>query len=163
MGPSGKTKGGSACRCNTPLQSDANAWVRVLPATAASVRVSFYAATAQQLAPVHPVVQARRCWAACKLLACGASAYVSMTELTMLGPTTTQAHCTIAHNSPLQVLLEVCPNPRKGVFGAQLGRLATAAQRPPGVLLQASWACRHGSFATAGLLNEHRLLQCKGE
>lgn len=39
---------------------------------------------------------------------------------------------------PAQVLLEVCPHPRKGVYSAQLGKLATAAQRPPGVLLQAS-------------------------
>lgn len=38
-------------------QADASNWVRVLPATAVSVRVSFYAATAQQLAPAHPVVQ----------------------------------------------------------------------------------------------------------
>ncbi len=36
----------------------------------------------------------------------------------------------------LQVILQVCPNPRKGVYGANLGKLATAAQKPPGLLLQ---------------------------
>ena len=40
-------------------QSDAESWLRVLPGTAVSVRVSFYAATAQQLAPAHAVVQVR--------------------------------------------------------------------------------------------------------
>lgn len=49
------------------LQADDSNWVRMLPATAVSVRVSFYAATAQQLAPAHPVVQVRaqarlHCW-----------------------------------------------------------------------------------------------------
>jgi hypothetical protein len=40
-----------------------------------------------------------------------------------------------------QVLLEACPNPRRGVYGAQLAKLATAAQRPPGLLLQARNPC----------------------
>jgi hypothetical protein len=39
------------------MQSDDNNWLRMLPPTAVSVRVSFYAGTAQQLAPAHPVVQ----------------------------------------------------------------------------------------------------------
>ena len=136
------------------LEADDCPCLRMLPTAALSVKVSFYAASPEQLALQYPVVKVRglnrlnrqgQLWSAAPL----ASLPPPVPLLPSLAPSNVYAPthpCLFFLLAPVQSVLEACPMPRNGVYNAPAAKLAAAAQKAPGLVLQELRAMAAGSL-----------------
>jgi ATP-dependent DNA helicase Q4 len=120
------------------LEAGAQPCLRTLPPCALTVKVSFYAVPAEQLAQQHPVVQVSPRVVQPQGIGCCCPYTV------MVGSVHSRqgcCHCCCC----LQSVLEACPHPRNGIYNTPVARLAGVAQQAPGVVL---WQLRELAAAS---------------
>jgi hypothetical protein len=109
------------------MQTEDEGYVRMLPSTSCTLKVSFYAASCESLSASHPVVAVS--WHAGVHLAASCA---------RVGVAGVDAPCPCAEVGlpRLQALTRVCRSPRNGIYSASTARLAMAAQQTPGMAMQ---------------------------
>jgi hypothetical protein len=134
------------------LEADDCPCLRMLPTAALSVKVSFYAASPEQLALQYPVVKVRGVNRLNRraILECHAASLATLPVpllcLRSLLQCLLTRHCLFFLLAPVQSVLEACLTPRNGVYNAPAAKLAAAAQKAPGLVLQELRAMAAGSL-----------------